>query len=201
MLTLGLTGGIGSGKSTVGRLLSLRASCRLIDADALAHRLTAPGGAAIVDIEGVFGRGALSADGGMDRAWMRNRIFSDPVARATLEGIVHPLIREALIAEIDAARSIDGLKCVVAEVPLLAESSIWSQYFDRVIVVDCEQQTQIKRVMVRSGLDRPTVEKIIQSQLGRARRRQFADVVIVNDQDHESALHSTLAELAEFLRL
>ncbi len=177
-LRIGLTGGIGSGKSTVAGLLRTRGA-HIVDTDAIAHRLTAPGGRAIAPIAAAFGPESIAADGSMDRARMRERVFADPAERRRLEAILHPLIHEdteaaALAAPVGAP--------VVFDVPLLAESGPrWRERVDRILVIDCSPETQIARVMARSGWSREAVERVIAQQAGRAQRCALADAVIVND--------------------
>lgn len=177
-LRLAITGGIGSGKSTVARLF-VNLGAILVDADALSHELTAPGGAAIAPIIEQFGASVLTQDGALDRSAMRARVFADPQARRTLEHIMHPLVGQ-LASERgrDAERA--GFGCVLYDIPLLAESSGWRRRVDRVLVVDCDPDTQIERVMNRSQLSRTAVEAIIAAQATRERRLHCADCVIDN---------------------
>lgn len=178
-LRLGLTGGIGSGKSTVGSMLaSLGAS--LIDADQIARELTAPHGAAMDAIRATFGDEFVDADGAMDRSRMRALAFTRPEARAQLEAIVHPLVTLHGNAKAEEA-AIQGHALIVFDVPLLAESGRWAKRLDAVLVVDCAEETQIERVMRRNGLSREVVTGIIASQASRPMRRAVADAVITND--------------------
>jgi dephospho-CoA kinase len=174
---VGLTGGIGSGKSTVAdRFVALGAA--LVDTDRIAHEITAAGGAAIEAIRAAFGAAMITADGRMDRAAMRSRVFADPSARQRLESILHPMIRartqQAIEAAIDA-----GAPYVLVAVPLLVESGQAGRY-DRVLVVDCPPEVQVDRVMARSGLARAEVEAIVAAQAPRERRLAAADDVIDN---------------------
>jgi dephospho-CoA kinase len=162
---VGLTGGIGSGKSAVGDLFAAR-GIAVIDTDAIAHQLTAPGGAAMPAIRAEFGDAAATAEGALDRAAMRNIVFADPSARKRLEAILHPLIRiesERRLASADSPYAI-------LMVPLLVESGDYRKRVDRVAVVDCREETQIARVMRRNGLARPEVERILAAQASRAQR-------------------------------
>jgi dephospho-CoA kinase len=191
-LVVGLTGGIGSGKSTVADLLVAQGAA-LVDTDQLAHALTAPGGAAIDAVRDAFGEGAIAADGSMDRAAMRALAFSDPDARRRLEAILHPMIRartDAGIAEAIAA----GAPYVLVAVPLLVESGAAKGRFDRVLVVDCPPQVQIDRVMRRSGLAREQVEAILAAQASREARLAVADDVVDNGGD-PAALAPQLAAI------
>ena len=176
MLKIGLTGGIGSGKTRVADLLQARGAA-IIDSDAIAHALTAPGGAGIAPLRAAFGDEMIDAQGALDRARMRELVFRDRAAKTRLEAILHPMIR----AHIDtaAAQSI-GLYQVFV-VPLLVESGQWAGRVDRVCVVDCDEETQIRRVQTRSGLTRDAVERIMLVQAMRDERLGAADDVIVND--------------------
>ncbi|MEX8494100.1 dephospho-CoA kinase [Sphaerotilus sp.] len=177
MRHVGLTGGIGSGKSTVCRLLR-GLGAWIVDTDAIAHRLTAPGGRAIPAIAERFGADMIDAHGAMDRARMRERVFADPAQRRALEAILHPMIGED--TRIDAAAAPAGA-IVVFDVPLLVESGRWRDRVDRILVVDCAVETQIARVMQRNGWTADAVQRIIDQQAGRAQRLAVADDVIVND--------------------
>ena len=176
---IGLTGGIGSGKSTVARLLAERGAA-IIDADQIARSLTAPHGLAMPQIEDAFGPQAITHDGALDRDFMRQLIFHDAGARQRLEAIVHPLVGHLIERQALQAQAC-GHQVLVFDVPLLVESGHWRQQLDAVIVVDCETETQIARVMARSGLERPAVERIIAAQATRAQRKAAADCVIYND--------------------
>jgi dephospho-CoA kinase len=176
-LKIGLTGGIGSGKSTVARRLAALGAL-LVDTDALAHALTAPGGAALPAIAAAFGADMLTADGAMDRARMRALVFGQAAERLRLEAILHPMIAEATRAQ--ASRASAG-QTIVFDVPLLAESASWRARVDRIVVVDCAEATQVARVVQRSGWTAEAVERTIAQQASRAQRRAIADAVIVND--------------------
>lgn len=176
-LRIGLTGGIGSGKSSVARRLAARGAL-VVDTDALAHALTAPGGAAIPAVAAAFGADMIAADGAMDRARMRALVFADPAQRQRLEAILHPMIGEATRAQ--ASRAGAG-QPVVFDVPLLTESGTWRARVDRVLVVDCPAATQVARVVARSGWTPDAVERTIAQQATRQQRRAIADAVIVND--------------------
>ncbi|BDI04252.1 dephospho-CoA kinase [Sphaerotilus microaerophilus] len=174
---IGLTGGIGSGKSTVANLLR-DLGAWVIDSDAVAHELTAPGGAAIPAIAERFGAAAIDASGALDRAHMRERVFADPDARKALEAILHPMIGVATQAEADRAPA-DAP--IVFDVPLLVESRHWAGRVERVLVVDCAEATQVQRVMQRNGWTAEAVERVIAQQASRSARRAVADAVIYND--------------------
>ena len=174
---IGLTGGIGSGKSTVARRFAALGAL-VVDTDALAHALTAPGGAAIPAIAAAFGADMVAADGAMDRAKMRALVFAQPAQRQRLEAILHPMIAAATRAQ--ASRAGVG-QAVVFDVPLLTESATWRARVDRVVVVDCAAATQVARVVQRSGWTAEAVERTIAQQASRAQRRAIADAVIVNE--------------------
>jgi dephospho-CoA kinase len=197
---IGLTGGIGSGKSTVADRLVERGAA-LVDTDAIAHALTAPGGDAIPAIREAFGDGVIAVDGRMDRAAMRALAFSDPGARRRLEAILHPMIRARTQSGIDdAVRA--GAPYVIVAVPLLVESGDWRGRYDRVLVVDCPPEVQVERVMRRSGLERAQVEAILAAQASRAQRLAAADDVVDNGGAPEAldgqvaTLHASYAGLS-----
>ncbi|MFY3385503.1 dephospho-CoA kinase [Paracidovorax sp. MALMAid1276] len=178
---VGLTGGIGSGKSTVGGMLAAQGAV-LVDSDQIARSVTGPNGDAMPAIRSAFGDAYVDASGALDRSRMRALAFSQPDARAQLEAIVHPLV--TLHSDLAAQRAAEsGAALIVFDVPLLAESARWSRRLDAVVVVDCSQATQIDRVVRRSGLAPDAVRGIIASQATRSARRAVADVVIVNDAD------------------
>ena len=188
---LGLTGGIGSGKSTVARLL-VRHGATLVDADAIARATTAPGGAAMPEIAASFGPALITADGALNRDAMRQLAFNDADARHRLESIIHPLVGAEALRQAQASTA----PCVVFDIPLLAESRYWRQRLHRVLVVDCSSETQIRRVMARNGLARDAVEKIIQAQANRFTRLACADAVLWNDTDTLQPLQTNVAGLA-----
>ena len=178
MLRLGLTGGIGSGKSTVAAMFLARGAV-IIDADAISRTSTATAGAAIEAIRQTFGPEYVNADGALDRDRMRQATFSDPQVRARLEAIIHPLVREESERRESTAQA-DGAACVVFDIPLLVESGKWRRKLDAVLVVDCTIAVQTERVMARSGLARDAVVQIIASQASRAQRLAAADLVLFN---------------------
>lgn len=173
---LGLTGGIGSGKSTVAALL-VEFGATLIDADAISRASTAAGGSAIEAVRAAFGDEFITADQAMDRDRMRARIFADPTARAQLEAIIHPIVR----AEIDQQLAALPRGVAVLDLPLLAESSAWRERCDLIWVVDCAPETQIRRVMQRNGWPRSQVEAVLAAQASREQRLAIADCVINNE--------------------
>lgn len=178
MLRLGLTGGIGSGKSTVAAMLLARGAV-VIDADAISRTTTAVAGAAIEAIRHTFGPEYVNEDGALDRDRMRQATFSDPQVRARLEAIIHPLVREESGRRETAAQA-DGVACVVFDIPLLVESGKWRRKLDAVLVVDCTIAVQTERVVARSGLARDAVLQIIAAQASRAQRLAAADLVLFN---------------------
>lgn len=178
-LRLGLTGGIGSGKSTVAAML-VDMGAALIDADAIARSVTAVGGAAIAPIRAVFGAQFITPEGAMDRQSMRDLAYQDPDARKRLEAIIHPLVSQ-ITAQQAALADAAGHRCMVFDVPLLVESGHWRNRVDLVLVVDCTPQTQVERVMARSGLSASAVEAIIAAQAPRLHRLTAADAVICNE--------------------
>ncbi|MDO9195916.1 dephospho-CoA kinase [Rhodoferax sp.] len=178
VVRLGLTGGIGSGKSTVARLLADRGAA-IVDADAIARDLTAPGGPAMPLIAVTFGQDFVTPEGALDREKMRALVYTDPSARQRLEAILHPLVGLETQRQASSAVS-QGHSCVVFDIPLLVESPSWRQKVDHVLVVDCTPDVQISRVMARNHLTRNDVKKIIASQAGRERRLGAADTIIFN---------------------
>ena len=179
-LRIGLTGGIGSGKSTVAQLLAERGAA-VIDADAIARSVTAPHGLAMPEIVRVFGAEFIDAQGALERDRMRAHVFANPSAKKQLEAIIHPLVAQQTQAQAQQAESA-GHIALVFDVPLLVESGRWRQQVDQVLVVDCLVETQVQRVIARNGLPRETVAQIIAAQASRAQRLAAADWVIFNDQ-------------------
>ena len=179
-LRIGLTGGIGSGKSTVGQMLQARGAA-VIDADAIARSLTALHGAAMPAIAQAFGTEFITTEGALDRERMRAHVFQHPEAKQALEAIIHPLVSQETQRQAQEAIA-QGHHTLVFDVPLLLESGTrWRTQVDRVLVVDCSVDTQIQRVMARNGWDRATVERIIAAQASRAQKLAAADWVISND--------------------
>jgi dephospho-CoA kinase len=187
--SVGLTGGIGSGKSTVADLFAAQGAA-VIDTDLIAHQLTAPGGAAIAAIKDAFGADLILPSGAMDRAAMRERVFVDATDKKRLEAILHPLIRSETRK---AAEQAQGAYLLFV-VPLLVESGIWKQRVSRVLTVDCSEEVQIRRVMQRNMLTEQQVLTIMAAQATRAARLAAADDVISNEND-------TAALLPQVLRL
>ena len=175
---IGLTGGIGSGKTAVSDQLA-KLGAGIVDTDLIAHLITAPKGVAIPLIEKQFGAEFISADGSLNRSKMRSLVFENPKARKILEAITHPLIREETTRQ--AVQLVkEGVPYLVFVVPLLIESSAWLGLIDRLVVVDCPEEMQIERVMHRSNLTRNEVERILAAQASRQERLSHADMVIEN---------------------
>jgi dephospho-CoA kinase len=194
--TVGLTGGIGSGKSAVAELFA-GLGIDVIDTDAIAHELTRPGGIAIEPIRAAFGSGVIGPDGALDRGRMRRLAFADPAAKKKLEAILHPLIREQSDRRAKRAQS----EYVILVVPLLVESGIDRSRCQRVLVVDCSEAQQIERVMRRSGLSEEEVREIVAAQARREQRLAQADDLIDNTGARE-ALAPQVARLdAKYLTL
>jgi dephospho-CoA kinase len=196
-LRIGLTGGFGSGKSTVAARFADH-GIEIVDTDAIARELAAPGGVAIPALRAAFGEGVIAADGGLDRAGMRVLVFADRQARARLEGILHPLIEDESLRRTAAARS----PYVIVDVPLLVETGRWIERCNRVCVVDCLPETQIARATGRDGHSRSEIEAILAAQASREARLAIADDVIDNSgtlnalQAQVDALHARYLALA-----
>lgn len=190
MFAVGLTGGIGSGKSTVADLFAKR-GVTLVDTDVIAHSITAPHGLAMPSIATEFGPSFVAANGSLDRARMRALVFSDETARKRLEAITHPLIR----AETERQREAACGPYVIVVVPLLVESGSWKTRVNRVLTVDCSVETQIDRVMRRNAFTREQVLAIIARQATREARLAAADDVIDNDNRPLEALDVDVDQL------
>ena len=196
-LVVGLTGGIGSGKSAAADEFA-RLGATVVDTDAIAHELTRAGGRAIPEVERIFGKQALGASGAMDRDRMRARVFADPAAKKALEALLHPMIREESRRRIDTATA----PYVVHVVPLLVESPDYRSRVDRVLVVDCPEEIQVARVRARSALPEAQVRAIMASQATRADRLAAADDVVDNSgsldalRKQVAALHRKYLEYA-----
>jgi dephospho-CoA kinase len=194
---VGLTGGIGSGKSAAAQVFG-ELGISVIDTDAIAHALTAPGGAAIAPIRAAFGAGYITPEGALSRARMRDLVFADVAKKRRLESILHPMIRAQSSGLVQAAPS----PYVVLMVPLLIESGDYRQRCQRILVVDCPEELQLARVTARSGLAAAQVRAIMANQVSRAERLAAADDVIDNSQDlaqlrrQLEALHARYLQLA-----
>lgn len=190
MFVVGLTGGIGSGKSTVADLFA-ELGAAVIDTDAIAHQLTASGGAVLREIHAQFGNAVMQADGTLNRAALRRRIFSDAAARRQLEAILHPRIKQ----QVEQALATVTAPYALIVIPLLVETGGYREMLNRVLVVDCPEEMQVARVMARSGLSRDELSAILAVQASRDRRLAAADDVVVNTasiealRDQVTALH------------
>lgn len=195
--TVGLTGGIGSGKSVVARLFAER-GVDIVDTDQIARGLTVAGGAAMPAVLAEFGNGFADEHGALDRAKMRALVFSEPAAKARLEGILHPMIRDAVYA----ASLLGTAPYVIFDIPLLVESGTWQSRLQRVLVVDCPEELQLMRVMQRNGLPEAQVRAIMAAQVPRQVRLAAADDVVDNGGElaalapQVDRLHGLYAELA-----
>ena len=199
-LRIGLTGGIGSGKSTVSAMLSSLGAV-VIDADAISRQLTAPGGAALPSIAQTFGSQMIDPHGAMDRQAMRALVFGNPKARQQLEAIIHPLVTQTIRQQAQAATEA-GARVVVLDIPLLVEAGTrWRMQVDRIVVVDCEPATQRERVIARSGLAAEEVERIIGQQASRQQRLACADLVIFNQGLSLDALRQQVQQAARYFGL
>lgn len=178
---VGLTGGIASGKSSAAALFE-ELGAAVVDTDAIAHELTRPGTSAMAAIRNAFGPAYLAADGSLERAKMRQLVFSDPAAKAKLEAILHPLIRELARARIVAAQQ----PYVIVVVPLLVETDAYRDLIERILVVDCREELQVARAMQRSQLKESEVRAILAAQLPRTERLGRADDVVDNNGDIEA---------------
>lgn len=178
MVRVGLTGGIGSGKSTAAGMLAALGAV-VIDADAISRSVTAAGGSAIPALQAEFGAAFVTRDGALDRDRMREATYADPGVRKRLEAIVHPLVGAESARQEELALA-GGASCIVFDIPLLVESRRWRQRVDLVLVIDCPAELQVERVVRRSALAADTVRKIIASQATRAQRLAAADIVVSN---------------------
>jgi dephospho-CoA kinase len=176
--SVGLTGGIGSGKTTVANFFSAL-GVALVDTDLISHALTSKNGAAIEALRAEFGHESINSAGAMDRAKMRDLVFSEPSAKKRLENILHPMIRQECEAQAKAATS----PYIIFVVPLLIESGGWHQRVGRILVVDCEETSQIERVMLRSSITKAQVSDIMRTQATRQDRLRFADDIVDSECD------------------
>ena len=193
-LRLGLTGGIGSGKSTVAMHLASHGAF-VIDADAVSRSITEVGGEAIEAIRAAFGAEMITREGALDRDAMRAQVFSNPQAKQRLESIIHPLVGLSIQAKAQSAER-GGARCIVFDIPLLVESRLWRKNLQRILVVDCQEVTQVSRVVQRNGLTVEQILKIINAQTTRKQRLAAADAVLYNDGLDLSTLGAQVAEMA-----
>jgi dephospho-CoA kinase len=194
---VGITGGIGSGKSRAAAMFE-EMGAGVVDTDEISHQITAGGGSAMPEIVAAFGPAAAAADGSLNRAAMRQRIFGDALARRQLENILHPRIREAALGRINESAA----AYVLLVVPLLLETGAYRDIVRRILVVDCDEALQVSRTMARSRLDEPSVRAIMAAQISRSERLARADDIIRNDGDVEelrrqvAMLHGKYVKLA-----
>ena len=195
---LGLTGGIGSGKSTVASMFATLGAV-VIDADAVSRKLTTAHGQAIEAIKLEFGNAMISSDGSLDRSRMRDLVFTDANAKKRIENIIHPLIKlEMQQQDYDATKS--AVNLIVYDIPLLVESSNWRPILTKILVIDCTQQTQTIRVMLRNTLKKEDVEKIMANQATRKMRNSAADILIFNDSITVDELGEQVTQVAQQLK-
>ena len=193
---VGLTGGIGSGKSTVAGMLA-DMGAGWVDADRCAHAVTAAGGIAIPELVAAFGPECMGPDGALDRSYMRSLVFENPAARAKLQTITHPLIAQEIARAVQLAHQ----RVVVLDIPLLVESGRWRSHCDWVLVVDCSESTQLRRVSSRNGWAPSQTMAVIDAQANRASRLASADVVIDNDAGTLQDLTAAVTDLGRWLGL
>ena len=203
MFRLGLTGGIGSGKSAVADILASFGAA-IIDTDAIAHEITAPDGLAIDAIRKTFGPSFIKEDGSLDRALMRNEVFNHPESKKLLEQITHPLIYQLVNEKTQSVIELGSAPYIVYVVPLLVESGQWINQspprIDGLLVIDCPKDAQIDRVKKRNHLETDLIEKIISSQASREERLKHADWVIQNDSNLEHLENQTRQIHQEILK-
>ena len=196
MRVIGLTGGIGSGKSTVAKLFAERGA-RVIDADKIGHEVYRPGTPGWEQVVAAFGRDVVAADGTIDRAVLGRKVFADPEARRTLNGIVHPLIGLEIVARLEAARAAGDQVPVVIEAALLLDAG-WRPLADIVVLVVAPRERVIERIRQQRGLSQADIEARMAAQIGDAERRRLADIVIDNGgsmADLRAAVDAAWAEI------
>ena len=191
-----LTGGIGSGKSTVARYL-VQLDVPIIDADAISRSLTSPGGAGIEAIRDIFGDSFIDTEGGLHRDRMRDKIFSEPASKRALESILHPLIEEKIATQ---ASIQSGSDIIIFDIPLMLENGKWRSRMHRIIVVDCDENTQLQRVSQRPGWSSEMAKKAILQQASRCSRRACADIILNNQNIDFATLAHMVHEAVEQLR-
>lgn len=197
MIIIGLTGGIGSGKSEAARLFAAL-GVPVIDTDAIAHELTAAGRPALANIAAAFGEEAISPDGSLNRPYMRKKVFSDSSAKQTLEGILHPMIRAEVTARLSANAS---APYQIVMVPLLFETGAYSTMIARSLVIDCDESLQVRRAMARSRLTEMEVRAIMDTQCFREQRLALADDVIDNSGSLENLETQVREKHEKYIRL
>jgi dephospho-CoA kinase len=195
-LKIGLTGGIGSGKSSAAALFA-ELGAEVIDTDVISHQLTKPDSLALSAICHEFGDALLLSDGNLDRAKLRNLIFADPAAKSRLENILHPLIKQEVMARLASSQA----TYIIVVVPLLLEAAGYRELVDRVLVVDCDEHTQMARVMARSQLNQAEVQAIMRNQLSAEERLTHADDVLDNNGDNENLRRQIVTLHEKYLAL
>jgi dephospho-CoA kinase len=194
---LGLTGGIGSGKSTVAQMLQQQGAT-LIDADAVSRQLSSAGGLAVPALQNAFGPAVIAADGSLDRDAMRQLMVQDSLAKARLEAIIHPLVGAKMTAQQHRAVQA-GCPLIVLDIPLLVESPLWRPQLDLILVVDCAPETQVQRVLARpssQGWTAAQIGQVMSLQVGRAQSLAAADIVICNEGIDLHALRLLVVQIA-----
>lgn len=197
---IGLTGGIGSGKSTVSTMFQ-ELGVTIIDSDVISHRLTQAGGAGIAAIQAAFGPEYIDSSGALDRPRMRRLVFSDMPAKKRLEGILHPLIRTQMLTEAQQTQGHESSPYQILVIPLLLEADSYSELVQRVLVIDCAESIQVARSMQRSGLQEEEVHAIMAQQTSRAERLRKADDILRNDGDLDSLRTQVHAQHRSYLAL
>lgn len=200
MIRLGVTGGIGSGKSTVAGMLARFGAGSILDADEVARAVTLPGGAAISALQATFGPEIVTAEGAMDRAYARQRAFADAGFRGQLESVIHPLVKLSF-DEAEQSALAQGVPLLIYDIPLLVESGHWRARLDQVLVTDCTSATQIARVHQRNGLPEAQVQAIVSAQASRSMRLSAADFVVFNDGIDLSVLGKQCQQVCTILGL
>lgn len=199
MIRLGITGGIGSGKSTVSQCLERLCQGVTLDADAISRQSTAPGGLAIPALIQTCGAEFIAQDGGINRAAVRQRAFSDPMFRQTLEAIVHPIVHTE-IARIEMECIARNVPVLIYDIPLLVESGQWRTRLYQILVVDCSEDTQVQRVQSRNQMQADEIRAIIRAQASRAQRLACADMVLCNDGISLGELEKHCQQVSTILR-
>lgn len=198
VIRLGITGGIGSGKSTAAKFIAEFSNGVILDADAISRQATAPGGSAIPAISRICGNEFIDSNGGMNRPIARLRAFNDPVFRKTLESIIHPIVHGE-IARIEMECVAHSTPVAIYDIPLLVESGKWRSRLDQILVVDCSEATQIHRVQSRNQMHADDVLSIIRTQVTRTHRLTCADMVLCNDRISLSELEKQCRQVSNIL--
>lgn len=198
MIRLGITGGIGSGKSTVAKFIERFCQGVILDADAISRKSTAPGGSAISALKQTWGMEFIASDGGMNRTLIRQRVFHDPAFRQTLESIIHPIVQAEMV-RIEMESAARNAPVLLYDIPLLVESGKWRTRLHQVLVVDCNEDTQVQRVQSRNQIQADEVISIIRAQAPRAHRLACADIIVCNDGISLSELEKQCQQVSNIL--